>query len=77
MLHWDGKLLLKVTGNKYEDRIAILVSGNCQEKLVGIPKVTADTGAEMACVCLEYVQKHHLSERIRALSFDTTASNFI
>jgi hypothetical protein len=39
LLHWDGKLLPDIDGSKtIVDRIAVLVTGNSQEKLLGIPK---------------------------------------
>ncbi|XP_050704488.1 uncharacterized protein LOC126989930 [Eriocheir sinensis] len=75
VLHWDGKMLPTITGNRSEDRIAILVSGKGQEKLLGIPKIPAGTGAEIARVCIECIREHHLSDRIKGLSFDTTSSN--
>ena len=72
VLHWDGKLLPDGAGLEQVDRIAVVVTGGGQEKLLGIPKVSAGTGVEMARVGFELVQEHQMAERVRGLSFDTT-----
>ena len=75
MLHWDEKILPEITGGGSVDRIAVLVTGNGQEKLLGVPKVPAGTGVEAARLCVDLFQEHNLTERIKGLSFDTTPSN--
>lgn len=62
LLHWDGKHLPDIDGSKAKvDRIAVLVTGNGQEKLLGIPKIGN--------------QRWNLASQIKGLVFDTTASN--
>ena len=40
LLHWDGKMLPDIDGSKENvDRIAAIVTGNGQEKLLTIPKM--------------------------------------
>lgn len=62
LLHWDGKMLLEITGERSVNLVAILVTAMGQEKLLGVPKVPAGTGAEIGHVCIDYLQEHHLSE---------------
>jgi hypothetical protein len=76
LLHWDGKLLPDIDGSKASvDRIAIIVTGNGQEKLLGIPKIERGTGELQARACMDAVQKWNLDSQIKGLVFDTTASN--
>ena len=75
-MHWDGKLLPAVEQWKNNvDRIAVLVSGDGKEKLLGIPMVTSGTGENIVKVCLDLVKEHGMEDRLCGLSFDTTASN--
>lgn len=43
-VHWDGKLVLDLTGNEKVDRLPILVSTLGDTKLLDIPKIPAGTG---------------------------------
>lgn len=51
-LHWDGKLLSDIVGGGTEkvDRVAILVTGDGVERLLGVPKNLRGTGQEQATV---------------------------
>ena len=42
-VHWDGKLMLDLTGKEKVDRLPILVSTMGEKKLLGIPKIAAGT----------------------------------
>ena len=76
VLHWDGKLLVDITGSKeMVDRIAVLVTGNGVERLLGVPKIGRGTGQEQAEACLKVLDDWCLLQRVRGLVFDTTASN--
>lgn len=76
VLHWDGKHLLDIEqGKESVDRIAVIVSGDGKEKLLGVPKVMARTSKEVARVCFDLVKKYGMDELVRELSFDMTASN--
>ena len=50
VVHWDSKLLPDITGTSCDksDRLAILVTGEETEKLLGVPKLIRGTGAAMA-----------------------------
>jgi len=76
LLHWDGKLLPDIDGSKTTvDRIAVVVSGNGQEKLLSIPKIETGTGESQAKACVDAVAKWNLCSQVKGLVFDTTASN--
>ena len=54
------------------DRIAVLVIGYRHDKL---PNVSDGTGGETGPACIDLVREHHLLERMKGLSLDTSASN--
>lgn len=53
VLHWDGKLLPKLTGKKKIDRLAIIVSAQGTEKLLSIPPLDSGTGLMQADTIFE------------------------
>ena len=64
-------------GEKRE-RLGILVSGvpDCEEgKLLGVPIIAGSTGEEQAKATFSIAQEWDLLDNVRALVFDTTASN--
>ena len=76
-LHWDGKLVPDISGEKKE-RLGILVSGvpTAEEgKVLGIPVIDSSKGADQAKVTFNLAQQWGLCDNVRALVFDTTASN--
>jgi hypothetical protein len=78
VLHWDSKLLpTTATENvkTLEDRIAVVVTGQDFEHLLGVPVAQKGTGKEMARVVIQELNRFGLRDHIIGLSFDTTASN--
>ena len=76
VLHFNGKLLPAHSGtSNKEDRIAVVVSGQGVEKLLGVPRIDSDTAALIAEVCYSMVDKWNLQNNNVGLSFDTTAVN--
>jgi hypothetical protein len=76
LLHWDGKMLPDLDKIKEKvDRIAVIVTGNGQEKLLGIPKIERGTGTSQAKACVDLIEKWNLKSQIKGLVFDTTACN--
>ena len=82
-LHWDGKLMLDITGELQEHE-AILVSGSphylegkilCVAKLMDEEGNPTSTGEAQADAVLGQVKAWSVEENIVALVFDTTASN--
>jgi hypothetical protein len=74
-VHWDGKILPALTGNKNVDRLAVIVSGSGVMKLLGVPKVPNGTGEAQATAVFQLIDDWHLTDRIQFMCFDTTASN--
>lgn len=76
VLHWDGKLLPNITGGVEKvDRVAVIISGNGEEKLLAVPPIKKGTGQEQATACLKILEEWKLKDHVRGLCFDTTASN--
>jgi len=80
IVHWDGKLLPDLTGEgegNLVDRLPIIVSSPAleKEKLLGMPKLPAGTGAAMATKVEEVLGEWGIKEKVVGMSFDTTASN--
>ncbi|MEL7309148.1 MAG: hypothetical protein AAGK05_15655, partial [Pseudomonadota bacterium] len=72
VLHWDGKLLPNPNSNSLlEDRIAVIVTGEDFEEILGIPISVDGTGREVARVVLNLVQEHQIEHKIIGLCFDT------
>lgn len=74
-IHWDGKILEDITGREKVDRLPILVSGEGVEQLLNVPKLDAGTGIATACAVHETSESWSISNRIKSMCFDTTASN--
>lgn len=74
-VHWDGKMLPEMTGKETVDRLPILVSGYRVAKLLGIPKLPSATGESQANAIFKCLQNWKLEAKVKAMSFDTTASN--
>ena len=73
-LHWDGKLMPALTDGKTEDRLSVLVSGEGVSKLLAVP-VTDGKAEPTATTIMDVLNEWNLTDRIAALSFDTTATN--
>jgi hypothetical protein len=75
VLHWDGKLMNDLTGDEKIDRLPIIVSGSGIEQLLCVPKLPSGTGKAMAEAMIATLADWGITDSIKALSFDTTASN--
>ncbi|KAG0721992.1 hypothetical protein GWK47_045298 [Chionoecetes opilio] len=76
VLHWDGKLLPSLAdGRSLEERVAVLVSGEDTEELLGVPVSAAGTGQAVAETVLKLVWESSLESNIIGMAFDTTAAN--
>jgi len=74
-VHWDGKMLPALMSKELVDRLAVLVSGDGTMKLLGVPKLPNGTGQAEATAVFNLIQEWNLNDRIKFMSFDTTASN--
>ena len=55
-LHFDGKLMMDLTGDAKMDRLPVIVSGSEVDQLFCIPKLSASTGETMANAVFEAVE---------------------
>lgn len=74
-IHWDGKILEDITGHKVVERLPILVSGQGIDQLLAVPKLNRGTGEAAASAIHETILSWNLGEKIKYMSFDTTAAN--
>ena len=77
VVHWDGKLLPDVTNVVHEkvDCLAILVTGENTEKLLGVPKISKGTREAMAEATAASLAEWEIKEQVIGMCFDTTSSN--
>jgi len=76
VVHWDGKLLPDISERHEKvDRLPILVSGQGVERLLNVAKLPNGTGEAMANAVVEALDDWHIASSVKAMSFDTTASN--
>jgi len=75
VVHWGGKILPKTFGQGKVDRFPILVSGDGNDKLLSVPTLAAGTGEQEAVAVYNQLKLWRLSEKLVAMSFDTTAEN--
>lgn len=74
-VHWDGKQLAQEGSSKKIERLPIVVSGLNSDQLLGVPMLEGGTGDKQAQTIEETLLEWNLSDRIRAMCFDTTAVN--
>lgn len=75
VVHWDGKLLPQLLNNENCERLAILVSYDGKEQLLGVPNIENSTGESQGIAVFESLEYWCLSNKVKAMCFDTTASN--
>jgi len=74
-VHWDEKLLPALTSKESVNRIAVLVSGNDDTKLLGVPAIPNGSGASQSEAVFKLLEDWNLTTRVHFMRFDTTASN--
>ncbi|CAH0560529.1 unnamed protein product [Brassicogethes aeneus] len=57
VLHWYGKLLPALTGVEIVDRLAVIVSFQGKEKLLGVPEVPFSSGEEQARFTRQWISE--------------------
>ena len=75
VVHWDGKLMKNTAENTKVDKLPIVVSGEFGDKLLDIPELKESTGHNQALAVLQALEEWNLSKEVRAMCFDTTATN--
>lgn len=82
-VHWDGKRMEDLTTststntitNLDIERLAIVVSGGGNSKLLAIPKLENGTGLRQAEAVFESLNDWNVFDKVNGMCFDTTASN--
>jgi hypothetical protein len=74
-VHWEGKLIPAITGKYQVDRLPVFVSGLGVDQLLAVPKLGSGTGAAQADAVVNALQEWDITDRVAAMSFDTTSSN--
>lgn len=75
VVHWDGKLLPKVTGSTKVEILPIVITGIGTEELLGVPKLQKATGHNQAMVIIETLIEWGVTDRVKAMCYDTTSVN--
>ena len=79
VVHWDGKMLQDEHGEGKSERLAVMVSGNTEQcvqgKILSARKIESSTGEDQAAEVFRCLQEWSLEDTVRAMCFDTTASN--
>ena len=74
-LHWDHELTKDCFGNKHE-ALSVLVSSTYKEgKLLGVQRLEKASGTAQADASYDLLEVWNLKQHVKALVFDTTASN--
>lgn len=64
-----------MTGREKVDRLALVVTGESCEKLLGIPKLENGTGQKMVEAIQDFTRKWKMDNLVEIICFDTTSSN--
>ena len=51
-------------GKQIVDRVAVLVTGNGIEQLLGVPKIERGTGEEQAAACLKVIDDWNIRHKV-------------
>lgn len=74
-IHWDGKLFEKKGTSKKEHRLAIVVTGTNQEKVLSVPATDSGKGEDEAEAVVQALKEWNLEDKVKSMCFDTTNSN--
>ena len=74
-VHWDGRLLPAFTGREKVERLPVIVTGSDVYQLLGVHKLAPGTGQAQDDAVASRLNDWNLSQKVKGLCFDTTASN--
>ncbi|GBM55225.1 hypothetical protein AVEN_213535-1 [Araneus ventricosus] len=72
-IHGDSKILPDIVGIEIVDRLPVIVSGDGEEKLLGVPKLLPGTAKSAAEAIFKILEQWDLINQVIAMSFDTTS----
>ena len=75
VVFWDSKLLPDLIGRELVDRLPVIVSKVGITQLLGVPKLSSSTGENQASAVVHLLQEWKMSDKVKAMCFDTTACN--
>ena len=75
VVHWDGKVLSDISEKKSVDRIAILLSVNGIDQLLGVPKADSGTAHQQASAVISTLNQWNVASYVKAMCFDTPPVN--
>jgi hypothetical protein len=75
VVHWDGKMMEDLTTKEHVDRLPVIISGVGVCQLLGVPKISSGTGEAQASAVMNCLEDWGLSDRVKAMCFDTTSAN--
>ncbi|XP_074112741.1 uncharacterized protein LOC141536250 isoform X2 [Cotesia typhae] len=75
VLHWDGKIMPDNEEPGNVDRLAIVITASGQETFLEAPKISSGTGENQASVIVSKMRDWSVTDKVKALCFDTTATN--
>ena len=76
-LHWDGKLTKDSFGNKHEALTVLILGASTYKegKLLRVQRLEKASGTAQADASYDLLEVWNLKQHVKALVFDTTASN--
>lgn len=75
VFHWDGKMMNDFLNREQSDRIAVIVTNNDFEKLLGVPELENSSGETLANALFDVLEDWQLGEKIKAFCCDSAATN--
>ena len=73
MVHWDGKLIPKLTGEQKEDCLPVLVSSREISQLLTVAKLSAGTETTQAKAVAIALKVWQVDSQVSAMCCDTTS----
>lgn len=74
-VHWDAKKYKSLADNRKINRVAVLVVGDKIQKLLGVVIASSGSGSAEAAEILKLLKQWNVTNNVKGMCFDTTASN--
>lgn len=75
VLHWDSKLFKEENSQTKVERLAVVVTWNGEEQLLGIPIAPNGSAESHAANVIALLEEWRIERKVAALGFDTTSVN--
>jgi len=67
MIHWDGKLIKSLHSHKKFDRLAVLMTEDCEKQILGVPELSFSTDQAQADAVFELLNEWKLADKITGM----------